>query len=183
MRMFGHPQGLLGRLGGIVMARMNASAAAEIVDLLDVATSDRVLELGFGPGVGIGLLAERVSTGYVCGVDPSLEMVEQGTKRNLQAIRRGVVELRLGAAESLPFAANTFDKALAVNSMQLWTDVEAGLREVLRVLKTGARIALGFTSHSGQRNEGLTDRLQAAGFSGIDIVEQKKWFCVLASKL
>ena len=39
--------------------------------------------------------------------------------------------------ERLPFANETFDKALAINSMQAWPDADGGLREIRRVLKDG----------------------------------------------
>ena len=48
------------------------------------------------------------------------------------------------------------DKALTINSMQVWPDPAAGLREMRRVMKPGVKIALGFTPYSGQSNEGLT---------------------------
>jgi hypothetical protein len=47
MRMFGHPQGALGRLGGIIMARANYDCGAWIIELLEVRPNDRVLEVGF----------------------------------------------------------------------------------------------------------------------------------------
>ena len=53
MRMFGRPQGVLGRLGGVIMARMNADCGAWVSDLLKVGPNDSVLEVGFGPGVVI----------------------------------------------------------------------------------------------------------------------------------
>ena len=37
----------------------------------------------------------------------------------------------------MPFDDNSFDKALAINSMQIWPDAVAGLRELQRVVKTG----------------------------------------------
>jgi ubiquinone/menaquinone biosynthesis C-methylase UbiE len=53
------------------MARMDRRVAAWVIDLLGVHLRDRVLEVGFGPGVGIQLLAESASSGRVVGVDPS----------------------------------------------------------------------------------------------------------------
>jgi ubiquinone/menaquinone biosynthesis C-methylase UbiE len=180
MRMFGRPQGILGRLGGILMARLNQQCAAWVIDLLDIRPHDRVLEVGFGPGVGIQLLARSASAGYVAGVDDSEEMVEQATARNAKAIESGRVDLRHGSVESLPFADNTFDKALAINSMQVWPDVGAGLRETRRVIKPGGSIALGFTPYAGQPKSGLPEMLTAAGFTEAHCVEAEGGFCALA---
>ena len=41
-------------------------------------------------------------------------------------------------------------------------------------------IALGFTPYSGQRHEGLTETLMAAGFTDAHILEKDKDFCALA---
>lgn len=135
MRMFGRPKGSLGRLGGIIMARTNRKVASWAIDLLDVQPSDQILEVGFGPGVGIQLLAKSAWSGRVVGVDHSEEMVEQATVRNAKAIEAGRVDLREGSVERLPFEDATFDSVLAVNSMQVWPDAGAGLREIRRVMK------------------------------------------------
>ncbi len=52
----------------------NRDAAAQIIEMLDVRPDDKVLEVGFGPGVAIQLLLHRVPTGSVAGVDYSQEM-------------------------------------------------------------------------------------------------------------
>jgi SAM-dependent methyltransferase len=78
MRMFGCPQGFLGRLGGRVMARTNRNCASWVAGLLDVQPNDKVLEVGFGPGIAIKLLTRLATGGYIFGVDPSEEMVAQG---------------------------------------------------------------------------------------------------------
>ena len=75
VRMFGRPEGVLGRLGGLIMARTNRECAIWVIELLDVGPDENVLEVGFGPGVGIQLLAKRAAAGYVAGIDPSVEMV------------------------------------------------------------------------------------------------------------
>ena len=179
---FGEPRGLLGKLGGLILARINRACAAWAVNLLDIKPDDNVLEVGFGPGVGIQLLASQAFAGYVAGVDSSREMVAQATARNKKAIEGGWVDLQHGSATSLPFADNTFDKALAINSMHVWPDAIAGLQEMWRVIRPGGKVALGFTPNSGQSNSGLAEMLTAAGFVEAQVVERDKDFCALAIK-
>jgi ubiquinone/menaquinone biosynthesis C-methylase UbiE len=156
--------------------------AVSAVDLLGIRPSDHVLEVGFGPGVGIQLLAERILSGRVAGIDPSNEMVAQATARNATAIKAGRVDLREGSVERLPFGDEIFDCALAVNSMQVWPDSAAGLREIQRVMKTDGRIALAFTRHSGKSKSGLVDELTNAGFNGVRVTDADDGFCALARK-
>jgi ubiquinone/menaquinone biosynthesis C-methylase UbiE len=54
----------------------------------------------------------------------------------------------------MPFEDDAFDLTLAINSMQLWPDVDAGLRESWRVLTAGGRIALASTPRPGQARAG-----------------------------
>jgi ubiquinone/menaquinone biosynthesis C-methylase UbiE len=182
MQMFGRPRGVLGRLGGIIMAHTNEACGTWVTELLGVGPYDGVLEVGFGPGVIIQRLSKLASEGHVAGIDPSQEMVEQARARNAIVIKDRRVDLRRGNVESLPFDDNTFDAALAINSMQVWPDSMAGLMEMQRVLKPGGRVAVGFTPYSGQRNQGLTDALRAAGFSNATLAERDNWFCALAVK-
>jgi len=182
MRAFGRPQGALGRLGGVIMARTNADSGAWVADLLEVTANDRVLEVGCGPGVVLQRLAKLAAAGHVAGIDQSRAMVEQARARNATAVQSGLVELRLGSVERLPFDDDSFDKMLAINSMQVWPDPAAGLREIHRVMKPGARVALGFTPYSGQPNKGIAEALTAAGFKQAHVVESNKGFCALATK-
>jgi ubiquinone/menaquinone biosynthesis C-methylase UbiE len=182
MRMFGRPQGLAGRLGGLILARANRRFAEEIVAFLNVDPSDKALEIGFGPGVAIELLVRATPEGMVAGIDVSREMVEQAQARNAAAIRSGKVDLRHGTVERMPFADEAFDLALAINSMQVWPELDAGLREIQRVLKAGGRVALAFTPRSGQARAGVMEVLEAAGFEDARLAELRGGFCALARK-
>ncbi|NMG10174.1 class I SAM-dependent methyltransferase [Brasilonema sp. UFV-L1] len=182
LRMFGQPKGILGQLGGLIMVSMNRNFAQWVIHLLEVQPDEKVLEVGFGPGVGIQILVAAVSTGYVAGVDNSKEMVAQARTRNAKAIEAGLVQLQHGSVEELPFENDTFDKALAINSMQVWPDAMVGLREIWRVMKVGGKIALGFTRYSGQPSTGLTEMLTAGGFTEARLVETDQGFCALAIK-
>jgi len=42
LRMFGRPQGMLGRLGGIIMARTNERCGTWVIELLQIAPKDVV---------------------------------------------------------------------------------------------------------------------------------------------
>ena len=164
------------------MARANEGCGHWVTDLLEIRSDDNVLEIGFGPGVIIKHLSKWVSVGHIAGVDLSGEMVKQARARNATAIKTGRVDLRQGSAERLPFGDSTFDKALAINSMQVWSEPVSALREMRRVMKTGSRVALGFTPYSGQPKEGLIEILAAAGFKKASVVERNDWFCAIVLK-
>ena len=67
---FGHPRGAAGRVVGWVMAhrRSNRQRNSWVVSLLDVQPTDRVLEIGFGPGLAIAELSRRLGdSGHSAG--------------------------------------------------------------------------------------------------------------------
>jgi ubiquinone/menaquinone biosynthesis C-methylase UbiE len=177
---FGCPRGWLGRLAGASMTR-NSGDDAWTVELLDAQPTDRVLEVGFGPGVGIELLSHRARQGHVAGIDPSHEMVHAATRRNRAAVQAGRVELRQGIVDSLPYADASFDKACALHSLYFWPSLEHGLEELHRVLAPAGRLALAVrmrNDRAGVFNParyGLTDSdiarissaLAASGFTTI----------------
>ena len=182
MRLFGRPEGMLGKLGGTVMARMNRPAAAWGIEVLAPRPGEKVLEIGFGPGVAIELLARAAPDIRVAGIDPSSEMVGQAARRNAAAIALHAVDLRRGSADDLPFDGDSFDAALAINSLQVWPDAMAGLREIRRVLRPGGRVALVFTPRSGQARAGIKKLLTDAGFAEARRVESDPGFAALARK-
>jgi ubiquinone/menaquinone biosynthesis C-methylase UbiE len=141
---FRQPQGVAGWLAGWEMALRSSNRQRNVwaVGLLGVEPTDRVLEIGFGPGIAIRELSRRATHGLVCGVDHSAVMVRQATRRNAAAVRAGRVVLRLGAAEHLPAFAEPFDKVLAVNNMGMWREPDAGLQALHRLLRPGGRIAI-----------------------------------------
>lgn len=167
VRMFDRPSGLPGRIGAILMARLNAPVAAAVLESLEVEPSDAVLEVGFGPGVGIERAAELASSGYVAGVDVSQPMVDRARRRNADAVEAGLVDLRQGSAEDLPFEDGAFDAAFAINTVHAWADQAAGVSEMVRVLAPGGRVALVSTKHAGRPDEPLAALLGAAGFERV----------------
>lgn len=141
---FHQPTGAVGHVAGWIMGRRSSNVARNrwAVQLLDIQPTDRVIELGCGPGVALAALATRAIRGLVVGVDHSQVMIRQARRRNRAAIRAGRVRLVHAPVESLSIGDGPFDAALAVNTVGMWPDPTARLREIGRLLRPGGRIAL-----------------------------------------
>ncbi|RKN35162.1 class I SAM-dependent methyltransferase [Streptomyces hoynatensis] len=138
------PRGAAGRVNGWMFAYRpsNRQRNAWVVSLLGVRPTDRVLEIGFGPGVAIRELV-RAGAGHVYGVDHSGVMLRQASRRNAAAIRRGRVTLARASVDRIPPAfEGPFDAVLAVNSLGFWPAPAERLAELRRRLAPGGRIAL-----------------------------------------
>ncbi len=96
LRTFRRPSGPLGRLAGWTMSRNNRERGLLVLDRLGIEPEDRVLEVGFGPGVSLARAAELAHRGRVVGVDHSELMWKTARKRNAEAVAAGRIELHLG---------------------------------------------------------------------------------------
>ena len=147
------------------------------VELLEVMPSDRVIELGCGPGVAVAALADRATHGLVVGVDHSAVVLGQARRRNADAIKAGRVRLIHAPVEHLQVADGPFDAALAVNTVGMCPEPTVRLREIGRLLRPGGRIALVFQPRCPGANAATSaaaaDRLAAqlsdAGFEDIQV--------------
>jgi trans-aconitate methyltransferase len=142
---FHHPSGLLGRLVGRIMATRSSNVERNrwAVDQLAVRPADRVLEIGFGPGVALEALVARVTGGAVHGIDHSDVMVRMATRRNARAVAEGRLRLSRAGVADVDEALAPLDLILAVNNMGMWPDPPAQLSHLAGLLAPGGRIAVG----------------------------------------
>ncbi len=113
------------------------------VDQLAVRPTDRVLEIGFGPGVAIEALVARVTEGIVHGIDHSELMVRMAARRNAKALAKGRLRLTQASVADLDDELAPLDLILAVNNLGMWPDPPAQLKRLERLLRLGGRIAIG----------------------------------------
>jgi ubiquinone/menaquinone biosynthesis C-methylase UbiE len=139
-----HPKGMLGKALFGWMTTTTIAHARWTADLMEVQPDDEVLEVGFGNGTNIGLLAERASKGRVAGVEISKTAIEMAARRNARAISEGRVKLHQAEGGALPFDDGAFDKACTVATMYVIADPSAVFKEMLRVLKPGGLAAVTF---------------------------------------
>ena len=171
------PGGAAGRVTGWVFAHRpsNRQRNQWVVSLLGVRPTDRILEIGFGPGVAIAELV-RAGAGHVYGVDHSAVMLRQASRRNAAAIRAGRVTLAEAPVERLPDAmAGPFDAVIAVNSLGFWPAPVDQLTDLRRRLAPEGRIAVvaqprcpGATADTSRKAaDEIQNLLRSAGFTRI----------------
>lgn len=120
-------------------SRTAENSAAFVIPHLTAGTS--VLDVGCGPGSITCDFAELVAPAKVVGLDRSAEIVSQAASL---AAERGVenVEFVTGNIYDLDFEDETFDLVHAHQVLQHLTDPVAALREMRRVAKPGAIVAV-----------------------------------------
>ena len=201
----GNPRKPEGTEGEKMLERMNQShyeVTGWALSYWEIQKDDRVLDIGCGGGATLHRMAEKVSSGHVTGVDYSAVSVETSRKNNEENIRSGKMDILEGSVENLPFADDSFDKIITVESFYFWPDPQENLKEVLRVLKTGGTFLLvadiyqngHLTEHEEEniRNyhlfnptkEEFRQLFENAGFADIQIHTRKgeNWICVEGGK-
>lgn len=158
---FALPTGRVGRLAGWFLLWTNRRDQAELVaamSALGLGTGDRVLEVGYGPGGLLRLLVTRTCVAKIYGVDPSPQMREMAAR---MARRAGAgperMDLRVGTAEDTGLPDGSVDHVVAVNNVAIWPDLEAGLRELRRVLRPGGGLTIAW--HGGSAPSRMIERL------------------------
>lgn len=75
----------------------------------------------------------------IIGIDIAEEMLRIGNEKIHKKGLDSIIELQLADSENLPFKENMFDAAIAAFGVRNFESLEAGLSEIMRVLKVGGR--------------------------------------------
>jgi len=122
---------------------------------VDNAPSRWVLDIATGTGEPALTIADLIgsdsgSGGTVVGTDVAPEMLE-AARREAERRKLSNARFELAFTDNLPFAANTFDVAVSRFGAMFFPSPIDCLREVLRVVKPGGKIAMAVWS-SAERN-------------------------------
>ncbi len=117
------------------MGRYASLLAPQFAEFARIESSERVLDVGCGPGALTAELVRRVGDANVAAVDPSAEFADAARERFPGS------DVRRAAAEDLPFADDTFDAALAQLVVHFLAAPVTALVEIARVTRRGGRIA------------------------------------------
>ncbi|SPM27777.1 class I SAM-dependent methyltransferase [Mycobacterium terramassiliense] len=175
---FSGPIGLVAAVGMLLTGRGNARFAAE---LASVSATDRLVDIGCGPGNAARAAADRGAR--VVGVDPSplmLRLARRATRDHPN------VSWSQGTAEALPVPDGWATVVWSLKTVHHWKDVTAGLAELRRALAPAGRLlvlerrvrpaATGLASHgwTEQQAESFASRCRAAGFGDVRRDEHRR---------
>jgi phosphatidylethanolamine/phosphatidyl-N-methylethanolamine N-methyltransferase len=136
---------------------------ARAIQHMNVADTDRVLDVGIGTGVSLNYYPNR---GRIIGVDLSAGMLREARKKIRE---RGLTHATVFQADAmkLPFADDTFDHVFISHVISVVSDPYRLVQECQRVCKPGARIVM--VNHFQSTNRFVA------------MIE--KWLCPLCTKL
>ena len=176
------PAGLRGRLVGIMLNRANGGAIAKAVDALATKPGAVVADLGFGGGLGLALLLDRVGAqGQVHGVELSSTMLSRASRRFRRDVASGRLHLHSGSMTQLPLADRSMDGLITLNTIYFVAEVDQVFRELARVLLASGRAVVEIgdpgamsrmpTTPYGFRLRPVDDVVSVAGSAGLGLVE------------
>jgi cyclopropane fatty-acyl-phospholipid synthase-like methyltransferase len=147
------------------------------VEALVVEPSDRLLEIGGGPGVAASLVCERLDGGSLLLIDRSATAIERTRSRNPEHVASGRLALKTVDLADFDPGTARFDKIFAVNVNVFWTSPATDeLARIRRALEREGRLFLFFETPSAARARqavGLVvDALRANGFAQPQLVSR-----------
>ncbi len=159
-----------------------------LVAALQLSGNERVLDAGCGRGLALIGCAKRLTAGKVVGID--LWAAKDLSDNNPEATRanaaaEGVadrVELETGDITRLPFSDASFDAVISmtvIHNIPSRDGRDQALRELVRVLKPGGRIALFDLLHASR----YAEVLQGAGMKVEDLGRDLLWLLPCRSLL
>jgi SAM-dependent methyltransferase len=102
-----------------------------------IGPGQRVLDVACGTGILARHVAPLVGpSGSVVGLDINEGMLDVARRKAPE------IEWKQGRAEELPFAEGSFDAVVSQFALMFFEDRQGAIREMLRVLKPGGRLAV-----------------------------------------
>ena len=135
--MFDRIAGLYDRMNSVMTAGLHHQWRRRAADLAALAPGERALDVATGTGdLAIELVGRVGAGGEVVGVDFSERML------SLARAKAPQVRFEAGNALALSYADNEFDAATVGFGARNFSDLELGLREMVRVVRPGGRVVV-----------------------------------------
>jgi ubiquinone/menaquinone biosynthesis C-methylase UbiE len=117
------------------MGRYSRELAPRFIEFAGVDSGMAVVDVGCGPGALTERLVRLAGAKDIAAADPSEPFVAAATERAPGA------DIRLAAAEELPWEDDSFDAALSQLVVNFMRDADTGVSEMRRVVRPGGVVA------------------------------------------
>lgn len=101
-----------------------------------------ILDIATGTGDFAMLLAERLKPQCIIGADISEGMMDVGREKVAQAGMQEIISFQWEDCTKLSFPDGTFDAVTSAYGVRNFQDLDAGLREMQRVLRPGGHLLI-----------------------------------------
>lgn len=135
------PSGNEGIKVGGMMNVTNSNIISKTISCLTISTGDAILEIGPGNGKHVQELVHAAENITYNGIDISETMVAEASAAY---VGNEHISFQLTDGKSINFPDSSFDKIFTVNTIYFWEAPEAYLKEMVRVLKPGGLLCIGF---------------------------------------
>jgi SAM-dependent methyltransferase len=152
---FRKPVGLFGLFAARFMEKNNGFVYPAIDEYGDFGDVKRILEIGYGPGVGLGYFLEKYDV-RVDGVDFSPLMRKRATRRNRKHLRSGRLRVLLGDIGEDGLALDVYDRVVFANVLYFWDDLDAVFRKIKGLLAPGGSLVFYMSGKRRLESRALT---------------------------
>jgi cyclopropane fatty-acyl-phospholipid synthase-like methyltransferase len=133
---FKRPSGWFGNFASKIMIKGNRNKYEILIKEMDIQSDDKLLEIGYGPGLGIHMITQLCESCNIHGVDFSKLMYKKASKYNKSNIETGKVQLQYGDFLNIFIAKNQYDKIFCLNVIYFWDELYKPFEKTLSLLKT-----------------------------------------------
>jgi cyclopropane fatty-acyl-phospholipid synthase-like methyltransferase len=187
---FKKPTGVLGKIVANLMIIGNRSAYETLIKDLAIQKNDKILEIGYGPGIGLDLISKRFDTSYIYGIDFSGLMYRRAARRNRQVIKQNRVHLLFGDFVETEISTRWFDKIFCINVVYFWDELQKPFERVKSLLKDNGIFCFYMAKKDDLNKikfteddifnkytiEQVSEALKSAGFNEIDYYYRKGYY-------
>lgn len=191
------PNGLFGKLiMSLIFSKGNAALNKITYELMSVQKDDKILEIGFGTGNLINIMAKHINKGMIEGLDFSDTMFSIAQKKNKKYIMNGKVKLFNANFDEIILEKDNYTKVCSVNTIYFWENPDKTINKIAEILKSKGKLVLAFEDKPRKKNsnifkvytkEEVHDLLIKCGFlGGVTMNSRKKgkavFHCAVAIK-
>jgi ubiquinone/menaquinone biosynthesis C-methylase UbiE len=165
---FKRPSGFMGGIISRLMEKGNKRHYDIIIPEMNLTKENTILEIGYGPGIGLELLSKKYPGIKIDGIDFSELMYNRASLRNGDSIQNGTIILKYGDFLNETLENEKYDRIFCINVIYFWEDISIPFKKILHGLKPGGMYCL-FMAHF----KGKPDKDKIFNTYTIDVVMKK----------